>query len=257
MKRLIVFDLDGTLAESKSSLDEEMAGLLGRLLDVARVAIISGGAWPQFQKQLLVHLPDDDRLGKLSLLPVCGTQFYRHDGVRHDGVWRRLYAEEFTPPEKARIIAALNKAFDASGFRAKRCWGEAIEDRGGQITLSALGQDAPLSEKQKWDPDFGKRQKIMAILKPLLPGVSIKTGGSTSIDITRPGIDKAYGIEKLRDILGVNIAEMLFMGDALFPGGNDSPVKKTGIDTIQVRDVNETKRVIEAVLACLGGEDAP
>src|SRR3984957_5319183 len=198
MKNLIVFDLDGTLAESKSSLDDEMAGLLGRLLGVAKVAIISGGAWPQFEWQLLVHLQDDDRLAKLSLLPVCGTQFYRHDGN-----WKRLYHEEFTPAEKDRIIAALNEAFDASGFRAACCWGQVIEDRGGQITLSALGQDAPLSEKRKWDPDFDKREKNMAILKPLLPDVSIKTGGSTSIDITRTGIDKAYGVEKLRDFLGV------------------------------------------------------
>jgi phosphomannomutase len=252
MKNLIVFDLDGTLAESKSSLDEEMVALLGRLLDVAKVAIISGGAWPQFENQLLVHLPHDNRLAKLSLLPVCGTQFYRYEGV-----WRRLYSEEFTSAEKDSIIMALNKAFDASGFRPARCWGQVIEDRGGQITLSALGQDAPLSEKQKWDPNFGKREKIMAILKPLLPDVSMKTGGSTSIDITRTGIDKAYGVEKLRDLLGVGIAEMLFVGDALFPGGNDSPVKRTGMETIQVRDVSETKRVIEAVVACLGQKGAP
>jgi hypothetical protein len=252
MKNLVVFDLDGTLAKSKSSLDEEMAGLLGQLLDVAKVAVISGGAWPQFEKQVLVHLPDHDRLAKLSLLPVCGTQFYHHDGT-----WKRLYAEEFTPAEKDRIIAALDKAFDASGFRAARCWGKVIEDRGGQITLSALGQDAPLSEKQKWDPDFSKRQKIMAILQPLIPDVSIKTGGTTSIDITRPGVDKAYGIEKLRDILKVGVAEMLFVGDALFAGGNDSPVKKTGIKTIQVRDVDETKRVIEAIVACLDPKGSP
>jgi HAD superfamily hydrolase (TIGR01484 family) len=251
MKNLIVFDLDGTLAESKSSLDEEMATLLGRLLSVVKVAVISGGAWPQFEKQLLARLVDDERLTKLFLLPVCGTQFYRHDRA-----WNRVYSEEFTPDEKERITAALDKAFDASGFRAARCWGKVIEDRGGQITLSALGQDAPLNEKQKWDPNFGKREKIMALLKPLLPGVSIKTGGSTSIDITRAGIDKAYGIEKLRDILGIGIAEMLFAGDALFPGGNDSPVKRTGITTIQVRDVDETKRVIEAVVACLDQDGA-
>ena len=252
MKNLIVFDLDGTLAESKSSLDQEMAGLLGHLLDVAKVAVISGGAWPQFEKQVLAHLPDHDRLAKLYLLPVCGTQFYRHDGT-----WNRLYSEEFTPTEKDRIIAALDKAFDASGFRATRCWGKVIEDRGGQITLSALGQDAPLSEKQKWDPDFSKRQKIMTILEPLIPDVSIKTGGSTSIDITRPGIDKAYGIDKLCDLLKVSVPEMLFVGDALFPGGNDSPVKRTGVKTIQVRDVDETKRVIEAIVACLDPKSSP
>ena len=251
MKNLIVFDLDGTLAESKSSVDAEMVALLSDLLNVVKVAVISGGAWPQFEKQLLARLPHDSRLTNLSLLPVCGTQFYRHEGT-----WIRVYSEEFTPAEKDRIIGALNKAFDASEFRAARSWGEAIEDRGGQITLSALGQDAPLTEKQKWDPDFSKREKIMAILKPLLPDVSIKTGGSTSIDITRLGVDKAYGIEKLRDLLGIRVSEMLFLGDALFPGGNDSPVKRTGIKTIQVRDWNETKHIIDAIIVCLERGDA-
>jgi phosphomannomutase len=251
MKDLIVFDLDGTLAESKSSVDVEMVALLSNLLNVVKVAVISGGAWPQFEKQLLARLPDDARLTNLSLLPVCGTEFYRHEGG-----WNRFYSEAFTSAEKDRIVTALNKAFDASGFRAVRTWGEAIEDRGGQITLSALGQDAPLSEKQTWDPDFVKREKIMAILKPLLPDVSIKTGGSTSIDITRLGVDKAYGIEKLRDLLGIRIREMLFLGDALFPGGNDSPVKRTGVKTIQVRDWNETKHIIEAIIVCLEREDA-
>jgi phosphomannomutase len=249
VKNLIIFDLDGTLAQSKSPLDQEMAALLSRLLDFVKVAVISGGAWGQFEKQVLARLPDDGRLTNLFILPVCGTQFYRHDGS-----WKRQYAEEFNPDEKAKIIAALNNAFDASGFRAARCWGEVIEDRGGQITLSALGQNAPLDEKRKWDPDFRKRQKIMEIFGSLISDLSIKTGGSTSIDITRSGIDKAHGIEKLHELLGVEIGEMLFVGDALFPGGNDSPVKRTGVETIEVRDPRETGHVIEAIIACLETE---
>jgi len=48
-------------------------------------------------------------------------------------------------------------------------------------------------------------------------------GGTTSIDITKPGIDKAYGIAKLRDQLAMPISEMLFAGDAYLPRGNDTP----------------------------------
>jgi phosphomannomutase len=246
MKNLVVFDLDGTLAESKAPLDAEMATLLGKLLAVVRVAVISGGAWPQFQQQVLAQLPGDDGLKNLSLLPTCGTRFYR----RHDGAWENVYAEDFSHQDRDRIIAALNHAFDASGFRAARCWGAVIEDRGSQITLSALGQDAPLAEKKVWDPDFKKRERIKAILESHIPGFSVHLGGSTSIDITRPGIDKAYGIGKLRDMLGVAIGEMVFVGDALFPGGNDYPARQAGVLSIQVRDPHETKRVIEAIIAC-------
>jgi phosphomannomutase len=138
-----------------------------------------------------------------------------------------------------------------SGFAATKTWGEAIEDRGSQITYSALGQQAPLDEKSKWDPDFAKRQKIKTLLDVSLPEFSVRLGGTTSIDVTLPGIDKAYGIGKLRDILSIPVSEMIYVGDALFPGGNDYPVRSTGAVCIQVRDPNETKRVIEAIVACL------
>ncbi|MEO6835268.1 MAG: HAD-IIB family hydrolase [Candidatus Tumulicola sp.] len=246
MKRLIVFDLDGTLAPSKSAIDAEMANLLVSLLGVTEVAIISGGDFPQFQTQVLAHLPSGELLAKLSILPTCGTKFYRYKGD-----WQKLYSEDFTTAQKATIVAALKDAVEKSGFQAQKTWGNAIEDRGSQITYSALGQQAPLDEKQKWDPDFAKRAKIKALLDPALPGFSVHLGGETSIDVTLPGIDKAYGIRKLRDVLGIDIGEMLYVGDALFPGGNDYPARETGVVCIAVRDPDETKRVIEAVVACL------
>ena len=246
MKRLIVFDLDGTLAESKSAIDTEMANLLAALLGAVRVAVISGGDFPQFQTQLIAHLPPDDRMTKLSLLPTCGTKFFDYDPPR----WVKRYSEDFTQAEKDRIIAALTAAVASSGFAATKTWGEAIEDRGSQITYSALGQQAPLDAKKQWDPDFAKRKAIKAVLDTALPDFSVALGGSTSIDITKPGIDKAYGIRKLRDILGIPIAEMLYIGDALFPGGNDAPARTTGATCIQVRDPEETKRVIETIIAC-------
>ncbi len=244
MKQLMVFDLDGTLAKSKAPLGVGMGRLLGRLLSVARVAIISGGTWTQFQKQLLPYLPTDDRLKRLSMLPTTGTRF-----LQYDGQWRVLYAEDFTAAEKKKIVTSLDTAFDQSGFRPAKHWGELIEDRGSQITLSALGQEAPLTEKKAWDPDFAKRKKIKAILDPLLPDFSVTLGGATSIDITRPGVDKAYGIHKLKLELDIPIARMLFVGDALFPGGNDHPARTTGVECIEVRDPLETEHVIRAFIA--------
>jgi HAD superfamily hydrolase (TIGR01484 family) len=247
MKNLIVFDLDGTLAESKSAIDAEMSALLGRLLAVVRVAVISGGDFPQFAHQLVGNLPAGADFGRLSLLPTCGTRFFEY----RSGTWDKLYAEDLTADQKQRIIKAINDAVDALGLRAAQTWGEIIEDRESQITFSALGQQAPLEAKKQWDPDIAKRKLLQARLQPALPDFSVRVGGSTSIDITLPGIDKAYGMRKLRDILGIPIAEMLYIGDALFPGGNDAPVHETGVDAIQVRDPQETKHVIEAIVACV------
>jgi len=253
MKKLIVFDLDGTLAESKASLDGDMSRLLHDLLGIVKVAVISGGDWPQFEKQVLSHLPNDESLANLSILPTCGTKFFRYAGD-----WKELYSEDFTADEKTKIVAALKTAVAEAGFTAEKVWGEAIEDPGSQITFSALGQQAPLEEKKNWDPDFAKRKKIKTILDLSIPGFSVRMGGATSIDVTKPGIDKAYGIGKLRDVLGVSLNEMIFIGDALFAGGNDYPAEQAGVVSIPVQGPNETKRVIEAIIACLSdrGQEA-
>ncbi len=79
--------------------------------------------------------------------------------------------------------------------------GQTIKDRGSQITFSALGQQAPLEEKKKWDPHFTKRKKIKSILDTSIPKFSVRMGGATSVDITRPGIDKAYGVHTLKGSL--------------------------------------------------------
>ena len=197
MKELFVFDLDGTLAESKSSITAEMAGLLQQLLAVMKVAVISGGSWAQFETQLLAPFSGDVGFGGLLLLPTCGTQLYHYDGG-----WTKAYSEDLSAQQRKEIIAALQRALDESGVTVERVWGDAIEDRGSQITLSVLGQEAPLSAKKDWDPDFAKRKKIAAILEPLLPEFAINMGGTTSIDVTKPGIDKAYGIGKLQDRSG-------------------------------------------------------
>lgn len=165
----------------------------------------------------------------------------------------KIYSEDFSDDQKKKIISSLNKAIRELDFNVEKTWGKTIEDRGSQITYSALGQIAPIYEKKKWDSDFKKRKKIKAILDVSIPEFSVRLGGTTSVDVTKPGIDKAYGIHKLRDHLGISLDEMIFVGDALFPGGNDYPAKEAGVLSIKVRDPNESKRVIETIIACYDG----
>lgn len=246
MKSLIAFDLDGTLALSKQPLEADMADALADLLTVAHVAVISGGDWPQFDKQVASRLPARADRSRLWLMPTTGTKLYTHGA---DG-WSAVYAELFDAAQKAKILAAFDAALAATGFVPEQTWGERIEDRGSQITFSALGQQAPIHAKESWDPDFAKRKLIQADLRQRLPGLSINMGGATSIDITREGVDKAYGLRKLRDASGIALDAMMFIGDAIFPGGNDYPAKQMGLDTVRVRDPQETLAVIAAIIAC-------
>ena len=189
----------------------------------------------------------DGTLKSKSIFPTIGTKIYKYTSGRE-----QIYSEDLTVAEKEKIVRALNQVVQTSDLQNAKIWGQQIEDRGSQITFSASGQQAPLDAKKKWDPDIAKRTRMQTLLESLVPEFTVRLGGTTSVDVTRPGIDKAYGINKLRDILGIAIDEMIFVGDALFPGGNDYPAKEAGVVSIQVRDPDESKRVIETILACLG-----
>ncbi len=256
-KRIIVADLDGTLAESKSPIDAEMAALIGRLLRHKNFAVISGGRYQQFHEQMISRLPyADEWLSGLYIFPTNATSFYRFAG----GVWRQVYAENLTVEEKDRVYDALKPALKEAGFEKPQIvYGDIVEDRGTQITFSALGQKAPLALKAKWDPDAAKRRKIKGALERLIPDFEIGIGGTTSIDISRKGIDKAYGIRRIQEHLMYSLGEMLYIGDALFEGGNDFPVKRAGVDCVQVGGVADTKRVLGRIIADVesGGRPTP
>jgi len=253
MKKVLAFDLDGTLAPSKSTLPPRMGELLDQLLDHYEVCVISGGKFGQFETQLLDGLKTTpEKLQKLHLMPTCGTQYYKFTG----GEWAQVYAENFTQEEKVKIIAALNEGIDTLGFRESKVYGEIIEDRGSQITFSALGQDivAELGDqgvqlKEDWDPDTSKKNAIRDYVANLIPEFEVRVGGGTSIDITKPGIDKAYGMQKLMDMLNISKEDILFYGDRLQAGGNDYPVKEFGIECLEVSDWQHTASELESVLS--------
>ena len=247
MKKLIAFDMDGTLALSKQQIEPAMQQALKDLLDVAMVAVISGGDWPQFEKQVVGRLLPGSRQERLFIMPTTGSKLYQCT----DGAWGAVYADNFDAGEGDKIRHALDKAVTDAGLKGEKIWGEQIEDRGSQVTFSGLGQQAPLDAKDKWDPDQKKLRSLQATLRKELPELSINLGGATSVDITRKGVDKAYAMGRLAGYAGVTKQEMLFMGDATYEGGNDRPVPDAGYDTITVRDVRETETAISAVVACL------
>ncbi len=254
MKKLIAFDLDGTLAPSKSTLPKRMAGLMNQLLENFEVCIISGGKYQLFQRQVLTQITSDPQLlKKLHLMPTSGTRYYSYDVSAKD--WRQQYAEDLTPEQKKKIIKALEEGLEESGHKAEKTYGDVIEDRDSQITLSILGQEivAELGEegvriKEAWDPDSSKKQHIRKLVAPKIPEFEVRAAGATSIDVTKPGIDKAYGMERLLAVLNMNNDDVLFMGDKIVEGGNDYAVYKMGIDCIAVRSWEDTAYAIEGIV---------
>ena len=245
--KLVAFDLDGTLAESKQRVSAEMGEQLARLLGAVPVAVMSGASFKQFETQLLPALPVDAELVRLYLFPDNAAVCFVYRQER----WQVHYEHSFSKPERARIMQALQEAMTETGFMEPprhEVWGERVEDRGAQITFSALGQQAPLEEKQKWDPTKEKRRPLYDALVRRLPDFSIAMNAHTSIDITKKGINKAYGIRKLIEMTSISVSEMLYVGDALDEGGNDAVVIQTGIKTRPVFGPEETAGLIQTLL---------
>lgn len=244
-KKLVVFDLDKTLSESKTLMSKETGELLEKLLLLAQVSIISGGSFQQFQKQFLPQVRTGAHLKRLSLFPTCGSAFYRYGG----GGWENVYTEVLSAQDKKRIFEAFEKMFKEVGFKIPdKIYGELIEDRGTQITFAAYGSQAPIPIKSVWDPNRNKRLKMIEALSRNIPEFEIRTGGTSSIDVTRNGIDKAYGIYQMEKHLGIPVSEMIFVGDDLGEGGNDFPVIATGVQIIAVSGPEHTKEIIRSMI---------
>ncbi|MEN2740385.1 HAD-IIB family hydrolase [Microbacterium sp. X-17] len=247
--RLVAFDLDDTLAPSKSAIDPRMGALLVALAERVEVAIISGGQLAQFRAQVVDLLPDApaEIRDRFHLLPTCGTQYYR---LSEDGIVT-IYAHALTDDEKGRAMAAVEQEARRLGFWESETWGDILEDRGSQITFSALGQSAPLDAKVAWDPTGAKKNTLREAVQAQLPDLEVRSGGSTSVDITHRGIDKAYGMRQLAAQSGIALEDMLFVGDRLDPDGNDYPVLALGVPCHAVEGWEHTADYLDGLIPTL------
>jgi len=250
MKRILAFDMDDTLTDTKTPVTSRMAKILGDALDNFDVCIISGASFEQFKIQMIDHLSFNPiRLEKLHLMPTCGTRYYKYNETKKD--WDLQYKEDLTDNEADRITKALEESAKELGFYPKNPAGKVIENRQSQVTFTGLGHDAEYDAKHAWDPDGKKRQAICELFAKKVPEFEARVAGTTSIDVTKPGVNKAHGISKLIDILNVSDKDLLYFGDKLEEDGNDYPVKALGVDTIAVKGWQDTAARLEAILAVI------
>jgi hypothetical protein len=252
-RKLIVFDLDGTLTETKSNLEPDMAAAIRALLEKKKVAIIGGGSYRQFRRQFLteLHCPSS-LLSHLFLFPETATSFYRH----WKG-WKKVYSFQLSKSEEGSIRKAFKYVLKEIHYiPPRKTYGKVLEDRGAEFTFSALGQDivAVLGEKgvrlkERWTREHAAlKLEIAKLVQKRLPNLEVHPAGFTSIDVTEHGIDKAYGVRQIRKRLHVPIKNMVFVGDALYHGGNDAAARKSGIDCVAVEGPKETRLVIKKLM---------
>ncbi|PIR83999.1 HAD family hydrolase [Candidatus Kaiserbacteria bacterium CG10_big_fil_rev_8_21_14_0_10_51_14] len=243
--RVAIFDLDDTLAESFQPPAPEMVERLGKLLEIMPVAIMTAAGFPRIKDQFISHLEHSPHISQFYIFPNSTTECYMWE----NSTWNVAYSLGLSESDRETIRKAIRETIAESGvFEEHPIHAPEIIDRDAQIALATLGLEASYEEKRAWDPDQAKRKKLKAVLEKKIPQFEILMGGMTTIDITHKGINKAYGVNWFSTKLGIPTGEMLYVGDALYPGGNDEVVISTGIQTHEVSGPPETLTVIEELL---------
>ena len=256
MKRVLAFDIDQTLNVAKTPIPTEIAELLVRCLNHFEICPISGQKFEQFLVQIVDPLKaagvTEQQLTHLHLFVAQGTQYYRFDADQHD--WQQVYHYPLKPEDVERITKTLEQAARELGYweaEQLAAGDEIIENRLSQVTFSALGQKAGTEAKYAWDPDHQKREAIVARCRELLPDFLYEIGGTTSINVATPGMNKQFGMTHLLAELQVEKSDVLYFGDMTQPGGNDYPVVEMGFETITVRSHEDTAYALRGILGVL------
>ncbi|MFD0704861.1 HAD-IIB family hydrolase [Alloscardovia venturai] len=238
--RLLAFDLDNTLARSKMPMSDETARLFVSLTHVLPLAIVTGGRFELIESQVLDAAFQHAYLPHLSLLPATGTSYYNWDGHK----FIKVYSVELTESQRRRTYEALERAARQLGLWYDKTDGAQIEDRGSQITFSALGQLAHVDLKEAWDPDGAKREHLAQLVRQMLPDLNVRIAGATSIDVAQKGLDKAFAVRKLAQLHGCRVSDIVFVGDRMDKAGNDYPAALAGARAIQVNGPADTNEVM-------------
>jgi phosphomannomutase len=247
--RAAIFDLDDTLAESFKRPSDEVLEKLTQLLEHITVAIMTGSGFRRMEAQFLDVIAAAPRSDRFYLFPNSSAQCFTYNSTG----WTQQYNFALTPDERTRIKAAILEVVGGNELlRETPHWGERMFDREAQVAYTPVGVEATLEVKRSWDPDGMKRNLLRDLLKHALPDFEILLGGTTTVDITRKGINKAHGVRWLAERLNIPAGEMLYVGDAFHEGGNDLVVVPTGIQTRAVSGPAETPQVLDELLkACV------
>lgn len=244
--RAVFFDLDDTLAESFHVPSPQALAGVGKLLEYVPVSIISGATFLRMHTQFLSTLESHAHADRLYVFPTSAAQAYRFSS----GAWEQLYDLALDEEARTRIKKAIaEEVHSLEVLHGIAHYGEQTVDKGSQIAYTHVGVDAPKAVKDSWDPDGSKRALLWKALKRALPEFEVLMGGVTTIDITRKDVNKSHGVLWLSKKLAIPVQEMLYVGDALYPGGNDAVVIPTGIQTREVSGPAETEKIIDELLA--------
>ena len=211
MKRIFMFDIDGTLTPARLPMTEEMVEMFKGFCERNRVILVTGSDMSKVVEQV----PKEIRDLVEGIYTCSGNAYTVGDEI--------IYENEFRPPEK--LIALLEDWKNYSHYPVKT--GKHLEYRDGMLNYSTVGRNCTQQEREDyevWDKENGERAILRERILNMFPSLDCAIGGQISIDIYPKGLDKSQSYFRVK---GDNPDHaIIFCGDRLMPGGNDYPFFK-------------------------------
>jgi phosphomannomutase len=231
---ILMADVDDTVAASTQPINDDMAEALCALADQGkRLIFVSGGSVAQMTAQVSARLPRAHHL--------LGTSGSHAVAVDAQGKQSELFKVGFSDGERQEIYNALDALVEKYHVVPDTTREDQVQDRGCQFTLSALGRGAADARKRAFDPDGSVRREWVHFLEDRLGEnrFTMRVGGTTSVDITAIGVDKASGVRRLLETLQWRAQDGLYFGDRFEETGNDFPVLSV-MDCVNVHSPEQT-----------------
>jgi phosphomannomutase len=205
-KSIYIFDVDGTLTDSRRLIDSGFKSFLMGWLEGKECYIVTGSDVDKTQEQL-----GFDLWSKFTgCFQNCGNVYYKSGD--------KIYENKWTPNND--LYHYLHSAIDLDKYTIKA--GRHIEFRTGMINFSFLGRyatDEQRSDYIAWDKKSKQRKKFVTKSLKLFKNLDFKIGGDISIDIYPKGMDKSQVVNNLK------YDKVFFFGDKCV-SGNDAPLAK-------------------------------
>ncbi len=236
-KKVLVFDLDGTLTEHRTWISDENTEMLDALKNRGyRILVCGAGAARRVFAQMRKYPVD--------IIAKYGLQYAKYrDDIGGIELIRDLVLSCDKVSVEERILMFREK-FGFSEFV-----GDSVEfHETGSVTVPLLGTKADIHDKLVFDPDRSKRREIYGELANLFPEYSVFIAGSSSFDMVPMPYNKYYALDVFCKEEGYSHEELVYFGDEYGTGGNDEVVFSSDIDFVRVDRSSDLPSLVEGYL---------
>ena len=221
MKKIFIFDVDGTLTPSRRPMTKEFQKFFGEWAKTNKFYLVTGSDLLKLQEQMCFYDIEAERI-----FTCCGNEMWKPDPHTVNTSANLVYSHKFNIPDD--LLKYLEDTLDSSDYPIKA--GNHIEDRGSMLNFSIVGRNCTQEQREQyfeWDKECGERKRISKYIREQWRDLDAVIGGQISIDIVPKGFDKSQIMKHIDETYkkrNVDDCEYIFYGDRTEEGGNDYPL---------------------------------